>query len=114
MFVIRFRPILRVSDPIKALRQLLKAALRTYGFRAVSVEISQSKIGDHLMDMGKYASQGFIKPEMLANGPEIEKISAIEEGKYNKPVLVFASGRRMSLNGTNTRPDCVGIRTHLR
>jgi hypothetical protein len=97
MFVIRFRPLPRVSNPVKALRQLLKAALRIHGFRAVSVEINQNKTGDHVMDMGKFASQGF-----LAGGPEIEKISAIEEGKYNKPVLIFASGRRLSLNGTNT------------
>jgi hypothetical protein len=39
---------------------------------------------------------------MFADGPEIEKILAVELGKYDNPVLVFASGRRMSLNKTNT------------
>jgi hypothetical protein len=97
---------------------MLKTALRRFGFRAVSVEEQHEdvsagctgrdvnegavKIKELPMDMGKFASKGFIKPEHLAEGPEIVKITAIEEGKYNKPVLIFADGRRLSLNATNT------------
>jgi hypothetical protein len=54
------------------------------------------------MDMGRFASQGFIKPDMLTEGPETSTISVIEEGKFGKAVLIFTDGRRLSLNKTNT------------
>ena len=53
------------------------------------------------MDMRKYASSGFIKVDDLANGPEKKQIIAIEEGKYDKPVVTFDDGSKFSLNGTN-------------
>jgi hypothetical protein len=53
------------------------------------------------MDMSRYASRKFIKPEDLANGPQYKTIVAIEPGKYNKPNVTFEDGTRLSLNGTN-------------
>src|SRR5262245_5182397 len=63
----------------------------------------QGKIGDTKMsmDMSKYASAAFIKPVDLEGGPQIKKISAIEEGKFGKPNLIFDDGTLLSLNGTN-------------
>jgi hypothetical protein len=53
------------------------------------------------MDMSRYASRKFIKPEDLASGPQQKTIMAIEEGRYDKPVVTFEDGTRLSLNGTN-------------
>jgi hypothetical protein len=53
------------------------------------------------MDMNKYASSSFMKPEDLANGPRRKTITSIEEGRYDKPVAIFDDTTRLSLNGTN-------------
>ena len=53
------------------------------------------------MDMSRYASSGFIKVDDLADGPEQKVITAIGEGKYDKPVATFDDGSKLSLNGTN-------------
>ena len=53
------------------------------------------------MDMSRYASRKFIKPEDLASGPQRKTITVVEEGKYEKPVLTFEDGTRLSLNATN-------------
>jgi hypothetical protein len=53
------------------------------------------------MDMSRYASRKFIKPDDLANGPQQKTIVTIEEGRYDKPVATFEDGTRLSLNGTN-------------
>jgi hypothetical protein len=53
------------------------------------------------MDMSRYASRKFIKPEDLQGGPQRKTIMAIEEGRYDKPVVTFEDGTRLSLNGTN-------------
>jgi hypothetical protein len=53
------------------------------------------------MDLSRYASRKFIKPEDLASGPQHKTIMAIEEGRYDKPVVTFEDGARLSLNGTN-------------
>ena len=51
--------------------------------------------------MSKYASSGFIKVEDLEDGPEQKAITTIEEGKYDKPVVTFDDGSKLSLNATN-------------
>jgi hypothetical protein len=76
------------------------------------------------MDMSKYASSSFIKVDDLAEGPQQETIVAIEEGRYDKPVLVLGDDTRLSLNGTNARElvaafgandkDWIGKRIELR
>jgi hypothetical protein len=53
------------------------------------------------MDMSKYASLSFIKVDDLADGPEQKVIASIEEGRYEKPVVTFEDGSKLSLNGTN-------------
>jgi hypothetical protein len=53
------------------------------------------------MDMSRYASRKFIKPEDLANGPQRKTIVTIEEGRYDKPNVTFHDGSKLSLNGTN-------------
>jgi hypothetical protein len=62
-------------------------------------------------DMRRYASKGrFIKPDDLVNGPE-QKVSAeIGEGQYEKPVVSFTDGTKLSLNATNvdTLIDALG------
>jgi hypothetical protein len=66
------------------------------------------------MDMSRYASRKFIKPEDLANGPQHKVIVTIEEGRYDKPVVTFEDGTKVSLNGTNvsTLIDAFGSAEH--
>jgi hypothetical protein len=55
------------------------------------------------MDMSRYASSSFIKVDDLAEGLEEKVITEIGEGKYEKPVVTFIDGTKLSLNGTNVR-----------
>jgi hypothetical protein len=66
------------------------------------------------MDMSRYASRKFIKPEDLASGPQRKTIMTIEEGRFDKPVVTFEDGARLSLNGTNvsTLIDAFGTGEH--
>ena len=76
------------------------------------------------MDMRRYASRKFIKPEDLASGPQQKTIMALEEGRYEKPVATFEDGSRLSFNGTNVSvlidafgdndKDWIGQRIELR
>jgi hypothetical protein len=54
-----------------------------------------------MADMSRYASSTFIKVDNLAEGPEEKVIAGIGEGKYEKPVVTFTDGTKLSLNGTN-------------
>ena len=56
-----------------------------------------------MADMSKYASSSFIKVDDLVEGPEEQVIAEIAEGKFEKPVLTFDDGSKLSLNATNTR-----------
>jgi len=60
-----------------------------------------AKLRRSQMDMSRYASRKFIKPEDLEGGPQHKTITNIEEGRYDKPVVTFEDGTRLSLNGTN-------------
>jgi hypothetical protein len=66
------------------------------------------------MDMSRYASRKFIKPDDLVSGPQVKTIVTIEEGRYDKPVVTFEDGTRLSLNGTNvsTLIDAFGSAEH--
>jgi hypothetical protein len=53
------------------------------------------------MDMSKYASMKFLKPEDFEDGPQRKTIVDIVEGRYDKPNATFHDGSKLSLNGTN-------------
>jgi hypothetical protein len=53
------------------------------------------------VDMSKYTGSTFIKVDDLIHGPEQKQIIEIEEGRYDKPVVTFDDGSKVSLNGTN-------------
>jgi hypothetical protein len=53
------------------------------------------------VDMSKYTGSTFIKVDDLIHGPEQKQIIEIEEGRYDKPVVTFDDGSKLSLNGTN-------------
>jgi hypothetical protein len=93
-----------VNDPIKALRALLKAALRRFGFRAVSVEEQDELgLGDDKMKLSKYAGESYLKPEDFENGPEVKTIKSVAEGRYHKPDATFTDHTKLSLNSTNVK-----------
>jgi len=58
------------------------------------------------MDMRKFAGSTFLKPVDAQSGPFTEKIDAVEIGQFDKPVITFDDGRKLSLNATNTRVLC--------
>jgi hypothetical protein len=61
----------------------------------------KAKERKHKMDMSKYAGSSFIKVDDLVGGPVQKVIASIEEGRYEKPVVTFEDGSKLSLNGTN-------------
>ena len=56
------------------------------------------------MDMRKFGTtKTFITvAELRDNGPREEILVAREDGQYGKPVAIFESGRKLTLNATNT------------
>jgi hypothetical protein len=55
------------------------------------------------MNMNEYAGSSFIKYEDVVNEPRRELIKEITEGDFERPVLVFESGDRLSANKTVVR-----------
>ena len=53
------------------------------------------------MDMRKYASSAFIKLDDVQDRLRRETIVDVVEGKWDKPILKFASGAQFSLNKGN-------------
>ena len=53
------------------------------------------------MDMRKFSSPTFLKVNDVRDGPLQLQIAAVNEGKYEKPDLVFETGETLSLNATN-------------
>jgi hypothetical protein len=53
------------------------------------------------MDLSKYAGSRFIKLAHVAGGPKRKIIAAVEEGKFDKPLMKFTDGTQLSLNATN-------------
>jgi hypothetical protein len=109
-------------DGIRALRTLLKVALRHFGVRAISVEEPskhparrrrlacgcQSKQRQEIkkMDMSEYAGSRYLKVKDVKDGPIRVKIARVELGKYAKPDLHLDDGSILSANATNVRILC--------
>jgi hypothetical protein len=55
------------------------------------------------LNMRKYAGESFLKVADVRDGPLLQQIGAVREGKFDKPVLVFETGDILSLNATNTK-----------
>jgi hypothetical protein len=55
------------------------------------------------MDMRKFSSPTFLKVNDVRDGPLQLQIAAVNEGKYEKPDLVFETGETLSLNATNVK-----------
>jgi hypothetical protein len=53
------------------------------------------------MDMRKFSSPTFLKVNDVRDGPLQLQIAVVNEGKYEKPDLVFETGETLSLNATN-------------
>jgi hypothetical protein len=53
------------------------------------------------MDMRKFAGSTFITVDVLRDGKREELIVSVEPGKYDRPVVTFESGDKLSLNATN-------------
>lgn len=58
------------------------------------------------MDMRKFAGSTFLKPADVERGPFRATIVAVEVGQFDKPVVTFSDGTKLSLNATNTRALC--------
>jgi hypothetical protein len=55
------------------------------------------------MDIAKFAGRKFVKVADVGNGPLRARIAAVNEGKFEKPDVVFETGDTLSLNTTNAR-----------
>jgi hypothetical protein len=53
------------------------------------------------MDMRKFAGSKFITVDDLRDGNRDELIISVAPGKYDRPVVTFESGDKLSLNVTN-------------
>src|SRR5262245_43532042 len=56
-----------------------------------------------VMDMQKYIGSVFLKLDDVKDGPIQQLIVGIEEGRFDKPNLIFQDGSKLSLNKTNSR-----------
>jgi hypothetical protein len=111
-YVVVLEPI--AGDGRRALRWLLKSALRRHRLRALDIRQLPAAAGaggrrQHRsaaevrpMDMSKYAGSSFIGVDDVKDHPLRAVIAWIEIGKFNKPVLVFDNGLKFTLNTTNT------------
>jgi hypothetical protein len=64
-------------------------------------QIAQQEESD--MDIRKFVGQNFIKIADVRDAPLRMQIAAINEGKYEKPDVVFETGETLSLNTINAR-----------
>jgi hypothetical protein len=58
------------------------------------------------MDMSKYGGAAFLKFDDVVSAPRRAKVVSVEIGAFDKPVLEFESGEKLSLNATNVRTLC--------
>jgi hypothetical protein len=61
----------------------------------------QDKRKANEMDMSKFVKRILTVADVKASGPRILHIAKVEEGRYDKPVLVFDNGERLTLSETN-------------
>jgi hypothetical protein len=55
------------------------------------------------MDMSQYAGSGFIKFDDVRDGPVQGKIKDVKTGKFDRPVVSFDNGNKLTLNATNVK-----------
>src|SRR5262245_51621117 len=119
VFDITFRP-QRGVDGIRALRHLLKYALRACGLVTVGC-IERNELAtaarrrrphgreragkrSNPMDVRKFLGKSFLKPEHVKDGPiELTIVEAVESDRYDKVELVFDDGTCLSLGQINLR-----------
>jgi hypothetical protein len=106
------------TDPIRALRSLLKAVLRRHGLQCINAiehpghrrrrrpGADQRAEKGKTMDMSQYKGSAFIKVKDVKDGPLVRKIVRVEEGRFEKPDLCFDDGSVLSLNATNVGILC--------
>ena len=118
-FVITFEPLPRV-DGVRVLRGLLKTALRRFGLRALDYReehavptATQSgpwrgsdrahtrATTEKTMDMRQYAGSSFVKFDDVRDGSIKGKITEVERGKFDRPVITLTGGAKLTLNATN-------------
>jgi hypothetical protein len=96
-FVLTVTPLPGV-DVIRSLRWVLKALLRQHGLKYIDVQ----QRGVKPMDMTKWSSNSFLKPDDVRDQPRKEQIVGIkppgENDKYPKPTAIFKSGKMVGLN----------------
>ena len=124
-FVVVLKPTIAGIDSVRALRAILKFALRRFGLRAISAyettpqnrseklpavagaggrKQSKRAIKDKTtMDMSKYAGTAFISLDDVRDAPMRGEIAWVEMGQYERPVITFANGLRFSLNVSNVQ-----------
>ena len=56
-----------------------------------------------IKDMTDYAGSSYVKYDDVMDAPRRETIADVRKGDFDRPVLVFESGARLTLNKTNTR-----------
>jgi hypothetical protein len=93
---------------VRALRGVLKVALRQFGLRAISIIIEESKANqqttkrkDNQMDMRKFAGTAFIKVCDVRDGSLQRTIAEIREGRFG-PEAVFGDDA-ITLNQTSVK-----------
>jgi hypothetical protein len=125
-FVVRLRPEAGCVHPLRALRRLLKYALRQCHLRCLEAReedvsgtntttknqfvaaalggglASQAAPGAKEMDMRKYSGSSFYKVDELKDRPPLQlRIADVGIGQYDRPDIIFESGRKLSVNVTN-------------
>jgi hypothetical protein len=55
------------------------------------------------MDMRKYCGSTFYKVDDVRDGPRRERIAGVVDGKFDRPDLVFESGRKLGTGPTNNK-----------
>jgi hypothetical protein len=124
VYVVTFRTTIPGIDGIRALRAVLKFALRRFGLCAVDIRehaitgasrrhpaqvtgATQARQQEMIiMDMSKYLGSAFLKVGDVKAGPIRGVIADITEGKYGKPDVSFSDGTKLSLNATNNKILC--------
>jgi hypothetical protein len=121
-FLLRLQPEPRVNGA-RALRALLKSALRKFGLRAVelredfaaaaarrsdqwrgSKRAHRRRIqGETVMDMTEFAGSSFLRVDDVRDKPWRGKIANVKTGQFGRPVATFESGEQLTLNVTNTK-----------
>ena len=77
--------------------------------RSASIDVATNQHavkGSQIMDVSKYLKRGFIKLEHVERGPLFERIEDVAPGNYEKLVVTFSSGAKLSLNQTNLGVLC--------